>query len=459
MERGKIEEMERLVAKIFDKKIKPHQKKKETQGKYSLRQMLKEERAAQSVIKKSGLGKFDDSKQSGGDSVADDGLEGNRGKKLKSLENENKLLREQLKMMTKALQSGGMKVAEDAEVEDRDGVESEDREESLDSLKEEDLFATHSMKRRRPSCHTEQDENRLQQRKLFVLPGISEMWTAKLASKLKIPAIVFSESSACLRFGLPHASLVSWSDYKTALSEISPAFPLKQIFADHPHCFETRREAIYYMQLLESMGVGAVVLGDRSKSMTNDDVVDADEFFSCLKSAVNARTNDEVLIFARTSMSCRGMKPSELLDTERDIARRLLGAMACGIDGVILDCWSILPEGIETLKRVKERLGSSACGVLYLHPQQEDDWNKFGGKLKNALQDLGFKVILRPDDLHLAVASTILNKLKAMTTDLSAFHGGTKESGFNVASSLTSSQDINDLIQTQHLSQLELEIM
>lgn len=67
--------------------------------------------------------------------------------------------------------------------------------------------------------------------------------------------------------------------------------------------------------------------------------------------------------------------------------------------------------------------------------------------------------ILRPDDLHLAVASTILNKLKAMTTELSVSHGRTKESGFNVASSLTSSQDINDLIQTQHLSQLELEIM
>ena len=230
------------------------------------------------------------------------------------------------------------------------------------------------------------------------------------------------------------------------------------------------------MQLLESMGVGAVVLGDRSKSMTNDDVVDADEFFSCLKSAVNARTNDEVLIFARTSMSCRGKKPSEFLDTERDIVRRLQGAMACGIDGVILDCWSILPEGIEALTRVKERLESSACGVLYLHPQQEDDWNKFGGRLKKALHDMGFKVVcpksffflavadvllqvLRPDDLHLAIASTILNKLKAMTTELSESQERTKESGFNVASSLTSSQDINDLIQTQHFSQLELEIM
>eukprot|EP00960_Hanusia_phi_P071707 767614-Hanusia_phi.AAC.2 len=496
--------MERVVAKIFDTKSKARRKSAEPQGKYSLRQMLKEERAAQGVIRKSGLGEVDDSKASEGDALGDGISE--HEKRAKALQDENIILREQLKLMAKVLQGEEYR-NEDVNVRAVPEMHLTNRESSIESVQDgEGHGAANPLKRRRPSHDVQQQvvdntpkskfaetsEHKTsdslvslrqlcfdpgsdeKQTGITVLPGVSEMWTAKLAAKLKIPAIVFSESSACLRFGLPHSSLVSWSDYKTALAEICPAFPLKQasssnlsdmltlpqVFADHPHCFDTRREAIYYIQLLESMGVGAVILGDRSKSFAEEDVVETDDFFACLKSAVNARTNDEMLIFARTSMSIADSAGGPaIVEMERDIARRLEGAMACGIDGVVLDCWRIHPESIELLKRIKLRLGENAGAVLYLHPQRDDDWKKFGGKLKKALQGMGFRVILRPDDLHLTVASAILNKLRSMTAEFSDCESRSKQADINFASSLTSSQDINDLVQTQHLSQLEVEIM
>ncbi|MCP4997177.1 MAG: carboxyvinyl-carboxyphosphonate phosphorylmutase [Hyphomicrobiales bacterium] len=140
---------------------------------------------------------------------------------------------------------------------------------------------------------------------ILLAPGIFDGLTALIATQAGAKAIYLSGASlACTRFGRPDIGLVSMAEVADAIAAIRDRTETPLI-VDADTGFGNALNVQRTVRMFERMGAGAVQLEDqtlpkRCGHLDGKSLISKAEMVGKIKAALDARTNDQTLIIART---------------------------------------------------------------------------------------------------------------------------------------------------------------
>lgn len=236
---------------------------------------------------------------------------------------------------------------------------------------------------------------------ILVLPGVYDALTAKIAADAGFEALVMGGYSiAATRLGQPDVGYLGMTEMAQAVKTIAGAVDLP-LFADgdtgYGNALSVRRTVKEY----EQAGAAAIIFEDqvwpkRCGHMQGKAVIPAEEHVQKIKAAVDARSDNDVMIVARTD------------------ARAVLG----------------LEEAIE---RGHKYLAAGADALFIEAPQNEDEMRRIGCEFPQAvllanmieggktpvlpaekLQQMGFKIVFWPCTLLYTVLHNVSQVLKTL---------------------------------------------
>lgn len=140
---------------------------------------------------------------------------------------------------------------------------------------------------------------------ILVLPGVHDALSVRLAEQAGFDAITCGGYSATASLlGRPDTSLLSMSEMADMYARLCDASPLP-LFADADTGFGNVSNTARAVRAYERAGVAGLFIEDqvfpkRCGHMVGKDVVPVEEFLAKLKAALDARTDPDLVIMART---------------------------------------------------------------------------------------------------------------------------------------------------------------
>jgi methylisocitrate lyase len=223
-----------------------------------------------------------------------------------------------------------------------------------------------------------------------MIPGVADALCAKLAQRAGFRAVFLSgyAASAAL-LGAPDVGLLTMTEMVECARRIAGAVEIP-VFADGDNGHGNATNVIRTMKEFEKAGVAAIFFEDqvspkRCGHMSGKQVIPCDEMVAKLRAAVDARSDDDLLIMARTdALAVNGME---------DAIERMHRYLDAGADLSFVES----PESIEDLRRITREI--RAPNMANMVP---------GGKTPiltaQQLQELGFAVVAYPTMLSYALA-------------------------------------------------------
>lgn len=267
----------------------------------------------------------------------------------------------------------------------------------------------------------------------LTLPGVYDALTAKIAAQTGFKCLVMGGYSiAASRLGQPDVGYLTMTEMAQALKGICDAVDLP-VVADgdtgYGNALSVRRTVLEY----EQAGAAAILFEDqvwpkRCGHMQGKEVIAAEEHAAKIRAAVEARTNPDTVIIARTD--------SRAVYDLKEAIRRGWTYFDAGADALFIEA----PQDEAELKAI----GRAFPGKILLANMLE------GGKtplLTSAqLQELGFRIVFWPCTalytVHHAL-ETVFGELKRMGTTA------------GVAGQLHSFQEFNALVGLPEYAALE----
>jgi 2-methylisocitrate lyase-like PEP mutase family enzyme len=233
---------------------------------------------------------------------------------------------------------------------------------------------------------------------LVVAPGVFDGITAHLVKRTGQPAAYMTGAGvAASGFGLPDIGLVTATEMAERARMLVGVLGDIPLIADADTGYGAAMNVVRTVALYEQAGVAAIQLEDqvfpkRCGHLTDKRVVDAAEFELTLAAAVDARTDDTLLIVARTDA-----RAPLGLDAAIERANRYAQA---GADVIFVEA----PQSIEEIERIAREVRAPLLINLVL-----------GGMtpLESAtrLQELGYAIAIHPSN---PLARAVLGMLEGL---------------------------------------------
>jgi 2-methylisocitrate lyase-like PEP mutase family enzyme len=238
----------------------------------------------------------------------------------------------------------------------------------------------------------------LDRRELIVAPGVFDGITAHLVKRTDQPAAYMTGAGvAASGFGLPDIGLVTATEMAERARMLVGVLGDIPLIADADTGYGMAMNIVRTVQLYEQAGVAAIQLEDqvfpkRCGHLTDKRVVGAAEFEQTLAAALDARTDDNLLVVARTDA-----RAPLGLDVAIERANRYAQA---GADVIFVEA----PQSIEEIERIAREVDAPLLINLVL-----------GGMtpLESAtrLQELGFAIAIHPSN---PLARAVLGMLEGL---------------------------------------------
>jgi 2-methylisocitrate lyase-like PEP mutase family enzyme len=233
---------------------------------------------------------------------------------------------------------------------------------------------------------------------LVVAPGVFDGITAHLVKRTGQPAAYMTGAGvAASGFGLPDIGLVTATEMAERARMLVGVLGDIPLIADADTGYGMAMNVVRTVQLYEQAGVAAIQLEDqvfpkRCGHLTDKRVVDAAEFEQTLAAALDARTDDNLLVVARTDARAP-------LGLDAAIERANLYGRA-GADVIFVEA----PQSVEEIERIAREVETPLLINLVL-----------GGMtpLESAtrLQELGFAIAIHPSN---PLARAVLGMLEGL---------------------------------------------
>jgi len=232
---------------------------------------------------------------------------------------------------------------------------------------------------------------------IVVAPGCYDAFTALIIEQTGFRAAYLSGASiAYARFGRPDIGLVGMEEVAANISAIRERIAIPLI-VDADTGFGNALNVMRTIKLFERMGASAIQIEDQTSPkrcghLDEKTLVTADEMVGKVKAALDARTDADTLIIARTDAIA-----VEGLDAALDRAARYAEA---GADILFVEA----PRNEDEMRAVIKRLGNSVSVMANMVE---------GGKTPDlnakALQALGFSLVIFPGGTARAVGHALRN--------------------------------------------------
>jgi 2,3-dimethylmalate lyase len=244
-------------------------------------------------------------------------------------------------------------------------------------------------------------KNLLQENKILLVPGAYDALTAKLIDHVGFPAVYMTGAGVSYsQLGMPDIGLLTLTEMAAQAEQIVDAVHIP-VIADADNGFGNALNVRRMVKAYEKAGVAALQMEDQAfpkkcGHMNHKTLISTDEMVGKIKAAVDARTDDQLQIIARTD------------------ARGVLG----------------LQEAVERAKRYEE----AGADILFIEaPQSIEELNFIasqfsiplmanmveGGKTPvipaTELGDMGYKLVIYPNTItrfYIKQVLRILNVLK-----------------------------------------------
>ncbi|MGA8125311.1 MAG: isocitrate lyase/PEP mutase family protein [Mycobacterium sp.] len=238
----------------------------------------------------------------------------------------------------------------------------------------------------------------LDQGELIVAPGVFDGITAHLVRRTgQAAAYMTGAGVAASGFGLPDIGLVTGSEMAERARMLVGVLGDIPLIADADTGYGATMNVVRTVRLYEQAGVAAIQLEDqvfpkRCGHLSDKHVVNAAEFEQTLAAALDARTDDNLLIVARTDA-----RAPLGLDAAIERANRYAQA---GADVIFVEA----PQSIEEIERIAAEVAAPLLINLVL-----------GGMtpLESAsrLQELGYAIAIHPSN---PLARAVLGMLEGL---------------------------------------------
>lgn len=248
----------------------------------------------------------------------------------------------------------------------------------------------------------------LDKRELIVAPGVFDGISAHLTRRTgHVAAYMTGAGVAASGFGLPDIGLVTASEMADRVAMITGALGDVPLIADADTGYGGPMNVVRTVRSYDAAGVAAIQLEDqvfpkRCGHLPDKQVVDAAVFEQTLAAALDARSDDNLLVVARTD--ARGPLG---LDAAIERANRYAQA---GADIIFVEA----PQDVSEIERIAHEVDAPLLINLVL-----------GGltPLQSAsrLQELGYAIAIHPSNLLMQTTFAMLQSLCELNgTDLAA---------------------------------------
>ena len=189
----------------------------------------------------------------------------------------------------------------------------------------------------------------LARKKITLLPGVGDPFTARLVAAEGYEALMSSgNASAAMHLGLPDVGLMTLAENAENAGRIAAASEL-QVFADADTGYGPAINVRRTIMEFERAGVAAVMLEDqvtpkRCGMMAGKQVISTSEMKMKIKSALDARRDDDLVIVARTDA-----RAVEGLDAA---IRRAEAYQRAGADAIFVEGPKTEEEAAEIARRI-----------------------------------------------------------------------------------------------------------
>jgi len=238
----------------------------------------------------------------------------------------------------------------------------------------------------------------LDRRELIVAPGVFDGITAHLVKRTgQVAAYMTGAGVAASGFGLPDIGLVTATEMAERARMLVGVLGDIPLIADADTGYGMAMNVVRTVQLYEQAGVAAIQLEDqvfpkRCGHLTDKRVVDAAEFEQTMAAALDARTDDGMLVVARTDA-----RAPLGLDAAIERANRYAQA---GADVIFVEA----PQSVEEIERIAREVQAPLL-INLVH----------GGMtpLESAtrLQELGYAIAIHPSN---PLAHAVLGMLEGL---------------------------------------------
>jgi 2-methylisocitrate lyase-like PEP mutase family enzyme len=249
----------------------------------------------------------------------------------------------------------------------------------------------------------------LARRELIVAPGVFDGISAHLAKRTgHVAAYMTGAGVAASGFGLPDIGLVTGSEMAERARVLADALGDVPLIADADTGYGAPINVVRTVRQYDAAGVAAIQLEDqafpkRCGHLPDKQVVDTNVFEQTLAAALDARSDDDLLVIARTDA-----RASHGLDVAIERANRYAAA---GADVIFIEA----PQGSDEVERIAREVEAPLLINLVL-----------GGMtpIESAarLQELGYAIAIHPSDPLGRATFAMLEGLCALNgTDVADF--------------------------------------
>jgi 2-methylisocitrate lyase-like PEP mutase family enzyme len=260
----------------------------------------------------------------------------------------------------------------------------------------------------------------LDRHELIVAPGIFDGISAQLAKRTgHVAAYLTGAGVAASGFGLPDIGLVTASEMAERARMLVDVLGDVPLIADADTGYGAPLNVVRTVRQYDTAGVAAIQLEDqafpkRCGHLPDKHVVDAEVFEQTLAAALDARSDDDLLIIARTDA-----RASFGLDGAIERANRYA---ATGADVIFVEA----PQGTDEIERIAREVDAPLLINLVL-----------GGMtpIESAarLQELGYAIAIHPSDPLGRATFAMLEGLCALNgSDVADFLPTTPADFFNL---------------------------
>ena len=225
----------------------------------------------------------------------------------------------------------------------------------------------------------------LARRELIIAPGVFDGISAQLAKRTgHVAAYLTGAGVAASGFGLPDIGLVTASEMADRARVLVDALGDVPLIADADTGYGAPINVVRTVRQYESAGVAAIQLEDqafpkRCGHLPDKQVVATEVFEQTLAAALDARSDEDLLVVARTDA-----RASHGLDVAIERANRYAAA---GADVIFVEA----PQGVEEIERIAREVDAPLLINLVL-----------GGltpiESSARLQELGYAIAIHPSD-------------------------------------------------------------
>jgi 2-methylisocitrate lyase-like PEP mutase family enzyme len=229
--------------------------------------------------------------------------------------------------------------------------------------------------------------NLLAQPELVVAPGVYDGLSARIIEDAGFPAAYMSGGAVARSKGIPDLGLLSLTEVVSRAAEIVDAVDIP-IIADADTGYGGNLNVARTIREFERSGVAAIHIEDqtlpkRCGHYDGQSVVDVPTMLGRLRAAIDARSDPDFVIIARTD--------ARAVTTLADAIARVQVYANAGADVVFVEA----PQSVEEIRTIAREVGSSLVINMFS-----------GGKTPllsaQQLQDLGYRLMIVPSDLQRA---------------------------------------------------------